>query len=109
MGCAGAALAAGWGLRFWAEVEIAAMSKTNRAILLKTFGIGEFFSLWSAPRLKKLGMEGKGGDLTAKDTKKHKGIAKISLRPLRVPCGYFFFFFAVDAASGCAPVTLAST
>jgi hypothetical protein len=54
-------------------------------------------------------MEGKGGDLTAKDTKKHKGIAKISLRPLRVPCGYFFFFFAVDAASGCAPVTLAST
>jgi hypothetical protein len=61
MGCAGAALAAGWGLRFWAEVEIAAMSKTNRAILLKTFGIGEFFSLWSAPRLKKLGMEGKAG------------------------------------------------
>jgi hypothetical protein len=24
-------------------------------------------------------------------------------------CGYFFFFFAGDGASGCAPVTLAST
>jgi hypothetical protein len=86
--------------------------------------MGKFFSLWSEPRLKKPGMEGKRGgphEENCQDCQKSPKWEKQELPWisgayldslvfvfLRVLCGYFFFF-VVDDFSGCAPVTLAST
>src|SRR6185437_1451589 len=52
MGCAGALLAVGCGLRFWAGLAIVVMIKANSAMCRKNFGMVEFFSLWSEARLK---------------------------------------------------------
>jgi hypothetical protein len=73
IGCEGGTLAAGCGLRFWAGLAMAVMSKANKAICLDKIFMGRFFSLWSEPRLKNAGMEGKLGALTTKDTKEQKG------------------------------------
>src|SRR5260221_14529546 len=96
----------------------------SRAVRLQKIVIAMLFSVSGAPRLKKLGMEGKSQEFQPQRTRRItklsrsrevvSGARPISITfsstfvPLRVLCGYFFFF-AREVVSGFASGPLPRT